>query len=73
MEPTLEEVLRALEENAESAKTIRIELTVDYLALLALVEAMPANQSGSDKSHVWPAQRAYVDSFKNVRLLPRKP
>lgn len=73
MDPELERVLRGLEEAAEFVKTYRFEMTEDYLALLARVEAMPQNQSGADKSSVWPGLQAYVDSFKNVRLLPRKP
>ena len=73
MDPELERVLQGLDEAVEFAKSYRFEMTEDYLALLARVEAMPQNQSGADKSHVWPALQAYVDSFKNVRLLPRKP
>jgi hypothetical protein len=73
MDADLERALRALDEAAEFAKSYRFEMTEDYLALLAQVEAMPRNQSGADKSAVWPALQRYVDSFKNVRLLPRKP
>lgn len=53
MKPTLEDGLRALEEAAELAKSVRIELTDDYLQLIARVEAMSRNQSGADKSRVW--------------------
>jgi len=67
----LDDVLQALREVPARTRSLRIELTDDYLELIAEVEALPHNQSGSDKSHVWPAQRAYVDSFKNVRMLPR--
>ncbi len=52
MTPTLEDGLRALAESAELAKSIRIELDVDYLRAVALVEALPENQSGADKSWV---------------------
>jgi hypothetical protein len=48
-------------------------MTDDYLALIARVEAMPENQSGADKSHVWHGLQTYRNSFKNVQLLPRKP
>lgn len=72
MGPTLEDGLRALEEATVLAKLIRIELTDEYLDLIAQVEAMPRNQSGTDKSGVWPAQRAFRDSFKNARPLARK-
>jgi hypothetical protein len=47
-------------------------MTEDYLALLAQVEAMPQNQSGADKSHVWRGLHAFMETFENVRLLPRK-
>ena len=73
MDPELERCLAGLREAAEFAKTYRFEMTDDYLALLARVEAMPQNQSGADKSHVWRAQQAYIDTFKNVRLLSRRP
>jgi hypothetical protein len=70
--PELDRILRGLKEAAEFAKTYRFEMTEDYLALLARVEAMPQNQSGADKSHVWRGLQAYKNSFKNVKLLPRK-
>jgi len=44
MKPTVEDGLRILREAAEQAAQIRIELTDDYLALIARVEAMPENQ-----------------------------
>ncbi len=73
MDPDLERVLRGLEEAAEWAKTYRFEMTDDYREMLARLEALPQNQSGSDKSHVGRAVRAYKNSFKNVRLLRDKP
>lgn len=73
MDPELERALEGLKKAAEFAKSYRFEMTKDYLALIARVEAMPQNQSGADKSSVWPGLQAFVDSFKNVRLLPRKP
>lgn len=72
MRPTLEDGLRALEEATELAKSIRIELTGEYLELIAQVEAMPRNQSGTDKSGVWSAQRAFRDSFKRARPVARR-
>jgi hypothetical protein len=53
MDPELERALRALEEAAEFAKSYRFEMTEDYLALLAQVEALPQNRPGADKSWVW--------------------
>lgn len=73
MDQELERVLKGLEAAAEFAKTYRFEMTDDYVALLEKVEAMPRNQSGADKSPVWPAQRTYREFFKNARLLPQKP
>jgi hypothetical protein len=69
MNTRLEDALRALRDAAASTGNLGIEISDDYLDLIAQVEALPQNQSGADKSHVWPAQRAYVDSFKHVRLL----
>jgi hypothetical protein len=73
MDPELERVLCGLDEAVQFTKSYRFEMTEDYLALLAQVEALPRNQSGSNKSAVWPALQAYVDSFKGARLLPREP
>lgn len=73
MDPELERCLAGLREAAEFAKSYRFEMTDDYLSLLARVEAMPGNQSGADKSDVWPAQQAYIDTFEHVRRLARRP
>jgi len=67
MRPTLEDGLRALREATELAKTIRIDLTEDYLHLISVVEALPRNQSGTDKSSVWRAERAFREVFTRVR------
>jgi hypothetical protein len=50
--------LRALREAEEFAKSYRFELSDDYLALIDAVEAMPRNQSGSDKTGRWLGRRA---------------
>jgi DNA-binding protein H-NS len=73
MKPTLEDGLRALREAAELAPHIKIELTEEYLALIAQVEALPQNQAGADKSHIQLADRVYREFFQRVRLLPNKP
>ena len=59
MRPTLEDGLRALGEAGDLAASIRIELTDDYLRLIAVVEALPQNRSGADKSGRWLGGRAY--------------
>ncbi len=74
MKPTLEDGLQALREAAELARHITIELTDEYLSLIAQVEALPQNQSGADKSGRWLGSRPYWKAaFSSVRLLPRKP
>ncbi|MBI4263135.1 MAG: hypothetical protein HY657_02060 [Acidobacteria bacterium] len=73
MDPELERVLQGFKEAAEFAKTFRFELTEEYLAQIAYLEALPENQSGVDKSHVWRGLRAYRETFKHVRAVPRKP
>jgi hypothetical protein len=69
MQRTLADVLRGLEEATAFAKSFRFEMTGDYVALIALIEAMPQNQSGSDKTGVWPGLRAYTKTFTHVRPL----
>ena len=66
----VEDGLRILREAAERAAEIRIDLTDDYLALIAQVEAMPENQAGSDKSWVarllgWSAEH-YAKATRRV-------
>ena len=73
MDPELERALRGLAEAVEFAKTYRFEMTDDYLALIARVEAMPPNQSGADKSGRWRGNRAYAASLAaRATLLPRE-
>jgi hypothetical protein len=62
----LERVLRGLERAREFAKSYRFQMTDEYRALIAQVEALPRNQTGADKSGVWPAMHAYIESFKRV-------
>ena len=66
MTSTIEDGLRILAESTELAKSITIELTDDYLELIARVEAMPRNQSGADKSYVWRKDQTFRACFKNV-------
>ena len=67
----LERVLRGLEKAREFARSYRFEMTDEYRALIARVEALPCNQPRADKSHIWPGLRAYVESFKLVKRAPR--
>ena len=64
---TFEDALRALEEVAEQAPSIRIELDAEYLRAIALVEALPHNQSGADKTWVWRLDKGFRDHYKRVR------
>ena len=67
MKPTLDDALRALDEATELAKSVRVDLTDEYLQLVARVEALPRNQPGEDKSYVWRRDQAYLAVFRNVR------
>jgi hypothetical protein len=69
MDQELERVLRGLEEAAEFARTYRFEITPDYVALIERVEAMPRNQPGADKAHVWQRDRTFKAAFTNVTYL----
>lgn len=67
MAHTLEDGLRALREAAEQAPSIRLDLDERYLRAIALVEAMPSNQSGADKSWVWRMDAAFRAELRLVR------
>jgi hypothetical protein len=68
-----EHAKRIFEESEEFSRTYRFEMTDEYRALIARVEAMPRNQSGADKSGRWlgnPADHnAFFDGFSRA---PRK-
>jgi len=53
--PELEKALRGLDDAAEFARTYRFEMSAEYVALIARVEALPQNQTGADKSGRWRA------------------
>jgi hypothetical protein len=63
MADDLERVLRGLEEAKEFARTYHFEMSDDYRALIARVEAMPRNQSGADRSGRW------IGSLANMRAV----
>jgi hypothetical protein len=70
MKSTVEDGLRILREAAEQAAQVRVELTDDYVALIAQVEAMRENQPGADKSWVarllgWSAEH-YAKATRHV-------
>jgi hypothetical protein len=67
VKPTFEDGLRALREATEQAKSIRIELDENYLALIAKIEAHPEDQSGVDKSWVWRMDAAFRAEIRQVR------
>ena len=71
MGPTIEDGLRALREATELAKDIRIDLTDDYLRLIALVEALPQNQGGAAKSGRWLGSRANWNYLRHGRFVAR--
>ena len=64
---TLDDALRMLDEAAEQAKSIRIELDEEYLRLIARAEALPQNQSGADKTCVWRLDAAFREHYRRVR------
>jgi hypothetical protein len=67
MESTLTDALRALRESTETARNIQTPVDPEFLRLLALVEALPANLNGADKSWIWNADRAFKEHYKRVR------
>ena len=56
-----------LDEVVDEAKTIRIEVDAEYLRAIELVEALPQNQSGSNKDWVSRMDGAFRDHFKHVK------
>jgi hypothetical protein len=71
--PTLEDGIRALEQASAFAASFCFDLSPDYLALIATVEALPANRALTDKSRVWKGERAFRDFFAGARRAPLVP
>ena len=70
----LDAVLRGLDESREFARTYRFEMTDEYWALIARVEALPRNRPGADKSGRWLGSRADQRALlAHVQLVPRTP
>jgi hypothetical protein len=67
MAVTLEDGLRALDEAAELARSIRIDLDSDYLRAIAYIEALPQNQSGADKTWVTRAIASFDRHYADCR------
>lgn len=73
MNPDVQRALAAIKDAAEKARGYRVDLTDEYLSLLARVEAMPQNQSGAVKSSRWIGSYAeHRRWFADVRLVRRK-
>lgn len=72
MDPELERVLGMLDDAVAAAKTYRFDLSDDYLSLIDTVEAMSQNRSGSDKSGISQALRAYAETFGHIQPAPRE-
>jgi hypothetical protein len=69
----LERVLKGFEVAQEFARTYRFEMTDEYRALIAQVEAMPRNQPGADKSGRWLGSRSrWAALHALVTPAPRK-
>ena len=68
MEPGLQRALQRLDEAREFAKVYRFEMTDEYRALIATVEALPQNAPGADKTWVWrlieSSQRFYKSAVR---------
>jgi hypothetical protein len=60
---------RLLRDAREAARSVRLELTDEYLSLVEAVEALPDNQPGSDKTHRDPAggSRRSLDAIGPLR------
>ena len=63
MDSELEAVLRMLDDAVEQAKSIRIDLDAPFLRGIAIIEALPENQSGADKTWVHRLARQSDEHF----------
>jgi hypothetical protein len=69
MTPQLEAALRMLDDAARETASIRIEVDEDYRRAIALVETLPQNQSGSDKTWIWRMDRAFREHYRRAKRI----
>lgn len=69
---TIEDGLRALRESTESAQSIRVELTDEYLRHIAVVEGLPENQPNARKSSRWLGSPRWWDFVRRGHFAPRQ-
>jgi hypothetical protein len=69
MSSDLDRVFQGLEEARAFAAAYRFEITPEYRALIARVEALPQNQSGADKSGPWRGSLADWQAWR-ARVIP---
>ncbi len=67
MESDAERGRRILDEAVELSKGIQVDVDEDYRRLIAIVEALPQNQSGSDKTWVWRMDRALREHYEKAK------
>jgi len=66
MDSELEAVFRMLDDAVERAKSIRVELDAPFLRGIAIIEALPDNQSGADKTWVHRLVRQSDEHFASA-------
>ena len=69
MRSQVDNVMKVLAEAEERARHIQIPLDSQFMRLIALVESLPANREGADKSWVWEADRAFKDHYRRARRI----
>ena len=71
LEPVDPHVARALAAIDEAERAVAaagpVEITAQYARDIAAVMALPQNQDGADKSHIWAIWAACRQHFLNVR------
>ena len=72
MSDDLERVLQGLRDAQEFAKSYRFQMTDDYLALIARIEALAENQPGANKVDHWEGTRRYLDFFRRAVQVSRR-
>jgi hypothetical protein len=58
-----------LDDAAREAASIRIEVDEDYRRAIALVEALPQIQSGSEKTWIWRMDRAFREHYRRAKRI----
>lgn len=69
MDPSTKRALDALDRVCENPYPISTEIDAEYAELLALVQDLPCNRAGTDKTWVEESYRRWLEHYRSARRI----